>query len=67
VFFSYLEHLHCTYMSPRQACCFAPDGSANNIFCLLKQVIGKFVILKYDKILFTEYAKPTARKSSKKF
>ncbi len=27
--------------------------------------IGKFVILRYDKILHTEYAKPTARKSSK--
>jgi hypothetical protein len=30
-----------------------------------RKEIGKFVILRYDKILHTEYAKPTARKSSK--
>jgi hypothetical protein len=30
-----------------------------------KEEICKFVILRYDKILHTEYAKPTARKSSK--
>ncbi len=30
-------------------------------------LIGKFVILRYDKILFTEHAKPVARKSSKNF
>jgi hypothetical protein len=28
-------------------------------------IIGKFVILRYDKILHTEHAKPTAKKSSK--
>ncbi len=35
--------------------------------CMQKMHIGTFVILRYDKILFTECAKPTARKSSKSF
>jgi hypothetical protein len=37
----------------------------NRSFSDFHDNIGKFVILRYDKKFFTEYAKLTARKSSK--
>jgi hypothetical protein len=42
-------------------------NSSPSLRYLAHHNVGKFVTLRYDKILFTEYAKPTARKSSKSF